>query len=478
MGGNANLVKVGFFAIVGALLLAIAITTVRGGDLASLLPGGNNYGVDVVFSGDAVGLQKGMPVKLKGTDVGYLSSTHFTEKNQDVIAELRIDKDVRIYRESTVELREEGLLGERFLAFIYPDQLPESPLWAEDGHVFQGSTATGLAALIRTANSVLESLNTILTDESLRTSMTRIADGMTESLERVNLIMDNVNGIMLENEGYVNESMANLAAISDNFLLVSQDMQETSTAVRDLATDPKNTEQLHRIMDSIESSSASLDTLTANVNSLLGDPMVQADIKDSLRLLPGILEETKATMSGAQDTLENLNVLIESADGMVNTATWAIEDVSGTVQGITSAGAGIQTRGSINVRGVDSNTDDSLGGEDVYVGDANFAVGNADNYVQVGIDNIGEGDDFNLMLGMGDLSGFSFRGGIYRSELGLGASWWDQSGAGAEITWFDLNDPRLNGYGHIPVGDSVNVVLGVEDMTDEAVPTLGVGVKF
>lgn len=105
-------------------------------------------------------------------------------------------------------------------------------------------------------------------------------------------------------------------------------------------------------------------------------------------------------------------------------------------------------------------------------------MGTGKNYVEVGVDNIGAGDDLNLMYGVGDLRGFSFRGGIYRSELGLGASWWDPSGAGAQLTWFDLNEPKLNGYGHVPVGDSVEVVIGVDDITDKATPSVGVGVKF
>lgn len=478
MGGAANALKVGFFTVAGALLFVAAIATVRGGGMLSLLPGGNNYQVFVVFKGDAIGLQRGIPVKLKGTDIGYLASTEFTEDNQDVIAELQIDKDILLYREATVEIREEGLLGERSLNFNYPDQLPAEPLWAEEGHVFEGVSAVGLATLITTANEVLETLNALLTDEALRDSMTQIADGITESLDRANVIMDNVNNIIIDNQGYITETMANVEAISDNFLLVSQDMQETSVAMRELATDPSNKEQLRSIMASIEASSANIEQMTADVNGILGDPMVQADIKDSLRLMPKVLEETQNTMSGAQDTLENLNLLIESADGMVNTATWAIEDVSGTIQGVTSVGEGIETRGSINVRGIDTNKDDALGGDDVYVGDANFAIGTQDNYVQVGIDNIGEGDDLNLMLGIGALRGFSFRGGIYRSELGLGASWWHGSGAGAEVTWFDLNEPKLNAYGHVPVGDSVNVVIGVDDIADEAVPTVGVGVKF
>jgi ABC-type transporter Mla subunit MlaD len=478
MGGTANTVKVGFFAIVGVLLLVVAINAVRDGNLLAMFSGGTSYIVSVRFTGDTIGLQKGMPVKLKGTDVGYLTTTSFSDVNQDVIAELRIDDEVKIYREATLEIREEGLLGERFLAFKYPAQLPAAPLWAEEGHEFVGNTATGLSTLIATANNVLVTLHSLIGDEELRSSITAISDGITDSLGRANLIMENMNSIMMENQGYIGESMANVEAMTDNFLLLSQNLQEASVAVRDLSTDPKNVEQLHAIMANIETTTKNIDSLSAQVNSLLSDPMVQADLKDSVRLLPQVLQETKDTMSGAQETLENLNVLIDSAGGMVDTASWAIEDVSGSISGLSGAASSIETRGSVAVRGADSNKSDSLSGDDSYVGDANFIVGNDRNYVQVGMDNIGDGDDLNLMLGMGDLRGFSFRGGVYRSELGLGASWWDGSGAGADLTWFDLNEPKLNGYGYLPIGDSVNVVIGVDDITDKAVPSVGIGMKF
>lgn len=478
MGGTANTVKVGFFAILGALLLIVAVNSVRDGNLFAMFSGGTSYIVSVRFTGDTIGLQKGMPVKLKGTDVGFLTTTSFSDVNQDVIAELRIDDDEKIYREATLEIREEGLLGERFLAFKYPAQLPAAPLWAEEGHEFVGNTATGLSTLISTANEVLVTLHSLIGDEELRSSITAISDGITDSLGRANVIMENMNEIMMENQDYIGESLVNVEAMSDNFLLLSQNLQEASVAVRDLSTDPKNVEQLHTIMANIEATTKNIDSMSAQVNSLLSDPMVQADIKDSIRLLPQVLQETKDTMSGAQESLEQFNLLLENADGLVDTTSWAIEDVSGSISGLSGAAASIETRGSVNVRGIDSNTSDSFSGDDSYVGDANMAVGVGGNYVQVGMDNIGDGDDFNLMLGVGELRGFSFRGGVYRSELGLGASWWDTKGAGAELTWFDLNNPQLNGYGYLPIGDSVNVVIGVDDITDKAVPSLGLGLKF
>ncbi|MCB1219250.1 MAG: MCE family protein [Planctomycetales bacterium] len=477
MGTGSNALKVGIFTIAGALLVMAAIATVRGGGIASIF-GATGYLVKVHFTGEAVGLSKGMPIRLKGSDVGYLAETQFSNENQDVVATLRIDEDIRIYERARVEIREEGLLGERYLSFVYPNELPEQPIWATEDHVFEGSSATGLASLIASANNVLETLDELLSDQSLRDSMTQIADGITDSLDRVNGIMENVDGIIMENQGYIKESMANVEAMSDNFLLLSQNLQEASVAVRDLSTDPKNKEQLSLIMANIESTTKNIDSMSNEINTLLSDPMVQADLKDSVRLMPEVLQETKNTMAGAQETLERLNEVLESADGMVNTATWAIEDVSGTVKGLGGIGEGIQTRGSVDVRGVDLNTDDRLNGDDVYVGDINFAVGNESNYVQVGIDNIGEGDDLNLMLGIGDLRGFSFRAGIHRSELGVGASWWDPAGIGLEATLYDLNDPKFNTYGHIPIGDSVDVVIGVDDLADEAVPTLGLGWKW
>jgi hypothetical protein len=108
----------------------------------------------------------------------------------------------------------------------------------------------------------------------------------------------------------------------------------------------------------------------------------------------------------------------------------------------------------------------------------NLAVGTQGKYLQVGADNIGEANNWNFLLGMGELEGFSVKGGVYRGEMGLGASMRSKGGLGADVMWYDTKDPKLNAYGYIPAGDFVDVVLGVEDLQKDPTASAGIGVKL
>ncbi len=161
--------------------------------------------------------------------------------------------------------------------------------------------------------------------------------------------------------------------------------------------------------------------------------------------------------------MDKADGLIDSASGLMDNANGVIADVGGTVgearakmNQLTSIGSQIDVQASLNVRAVDKNRNEQpVTATDRYVGDINVAVGYGKTYVSAGADNIGEDNNWNFLLGYGSLSGFSFRGGVYRGELGLGAAYNLKGGGGAEVMAYDTDEPKLNAYGYIPVGKAV-----------------------
>jgi hypothetical protein len=212
------------------------------------------------------------------------------------------------------------------------------------------------------------------------------------------------------------------------------------------------------------------------LNNLAGDPQLQQDIKDSVRLTKETLEETKNTVVKFQDTLDRTDDLMDSADSLMSDAGDAIGEARQKMDQLEHVGDAVEIKMGLNVRAVDKNDDQHLNNEDIYVGDLNAAVGFEDTYVYLGADNIGEDNNFNLMMGYGSLAGFSFRGGVYRGELGLGAAYYDDFGA--EVTMYDTEDPKLNAYGYIPIADKLNLVVGGEDLGNDPVASVGIGVDL
>jgi hypothetical protein len=170
--------------------------------------------------------------------------------------------------------------------------------------------------------------------------------------------------------------------------------------------------------------------------------------------------------------------VLDSADGLLNSAGGSIEEVRGKVDSLSAIGESVDVKLGLNVRAVDRDENHRPSEGDDYVGDMNLAVGAQGKYVQVGADNIGGDNNWNFLLGMGGLDGFSVKGGVYRGELGLGASLKSKDGLGADVMWYDTKDPKLNAYGYIPAGDFVDVVVGVEDLQRDPVASAGIGVKL
>ncbi|GEM_PF-2260211 len=348
--------------------------------------------------------------------------------------------------------------------------------------VFTGHNRSGIGNMLAGAftetmneagiSGALEAVISVMGSESLQESLVRFE----ETLTNINALVLSVSEVVTGSEGYVTGSLANVHAMSENFRSMSEDLHALSSMLAEAATDPQERARWERVLVNIEQTTANINSLTASLDELAGDDALQQDIKDSVRLTRETLEETKETVVRFQDTLDNVDSTLESADSLMGTAEGTIVEAKDKLDKLGRVGDAIEIKMGLNVRAVDLDDNQSLGNEDVYVGDLNAAVGYEDTYVYFGADDIGEENNFNLMMGYGDLAGLSFRGGVYRGELGLGAAYYGD--LGAEVTWYDTEDPKVNAYGYIPIADKLNLVVGGEDLGNDPMASVGVGVEL
>lgn len=144
--------------------------------------GGMKPGTDVLLAGrhvgQVLGLQSPVPVGKRPPD----------HKDCEVLVEVRVRKDAKIYRSVSVRMEQYGLLGQQMIDFVRGDE--ESGL-AESGAVFVGERVAGLnevaeqaAAALGDMKKTLGNLNE-LTGESgdLRKTL-RNASDFTETIRR------------------------------------------------------------------------------------------------------------------------------------------------------------------------------------------------------------------------------------------------------------------------------------------------------
>jgi ABC-type transporter Mla subunit MlaD len=434
----------------------------------------------------AQGAMEGSPVKMRGNVIGKVVRLDLL--SQGSRATMRIKRvykgnPVRLYPEFVLVINQDDLFGEKYLEI--QDPIADRPIGGDvvpPEHVFEGRNRAGLANLLAGAftdtlddagiSDVLEEVITVMGSETLQSSLGRFE----ETLTNVNALVLSVSEMVTGSEGYVTGSLANVYAMSENFKSMSEDLQAISGELSGMAKDPEEHQRWEEIFANIEQTTANLNELSASLGELVGDEELQADFRDSVRLTKETLEETKETVVRFQDTLDKVDETLESADSLMDTAEGTVVEAKDKLDKLSRVGDAVEIKMSLNVRAVDLNDDQALDNEDYYVGDLNAAVGYEDTYVYFGADEIGEENNFNLMMGYGSLAGLSFRGGVYRGELGLGAAYYGD--LGAEVTWYDTEDPKVNAYGYIPIAEKLNLVVGGEDIGNDPVASVGVGVEL
>jgi len=471
MEGSTHTIKVGLAVVTAIVLMLVGYTA-----LNEIQIKGATYTVYGHFP-DALGIKPGQPVLLRGKKIGEVTAFDLVSGDDNfATVEFGIKEGVDLFSDLTFVISQDGLLGEKYIAVEVPDERDPLREVLAEGDALPGGNQTDINELLSDADAVLEQVGEILDPQKIDEGLGSLLTQVKETLDNVNLLLATVNEQINGNEQYIENTIRNVHGMSVNFLAMSESFNATSAEINAMVTDPAKKEQLETILANMELISNNMASLTDELNTLAGDEALQSDIKDSVRLTKETLEEAKTTMVKFQDTLEGADELLESADSLMDTTEGVVKDTKQDIDKLTHMGDAIEIKLGMNVRAVDADDDHNLGGDDLYVGDMNAAIGYEDTYVYLGADDIGEDTNFNLMMGYGDLSGFSFRGGVYRGELGLGAAYY--GALGAEVMLYDTEDPKLNAYGYIPIMDRLNLVLGGEDLGDDAVASVGIGVEL
>jgi len=102
---------VGIFLVFG--LLCIGYMTVKLGHVSLL--GDNAYSLFARFT-TVSGLRAGSPVVMLGIEVGRVGRLTMDQKDQKVVVEMRIQKDIKVYDDAIASIKTEGLIGDMFLS--------------------------------------------------------------------------------------------------------------------------------------------------------------------------------------------------------------------------------------------------------------------------------------------------------------------------------------------------------------------------
>ena len=228
-GGKRTEVLVGFFVLVGLLMLGgLILNYGRGSRL------GDTYAITVEFR-DASGVIKGGEVRLGGAKIGEVAKAPELVGTGKVNVTLNIREDTPQLPDNAVFLISSlSLLGDKAIVIKPPKPGEESPRYIEDGDIVKGglggfdAVQDDIGSIAGDARILMGNMRTTLdkvdaTLDSMRAVTGRLSDG----IEQIN------NGILSdENVESVSVTLASLKATGENLEQASNELGPVMKDVR------------------------------------------------------------------------------------------------------------------------------------------------------------------------------------------------------------------------------------------------------
>ncbi len=245
-------------------------------------------------------------------------------------------------------------------------------------------------------------------------------------------------------------------------------LRESTESLRDTATSLQGfvagdgTGQLKGVLTTLNATANNLEITTASINNIIADPAVQADIK-------GSADNLNATLASTRATAERINALL---GGKKRTQTDAATG-AGTASDIAATDTFGSPGASLILRSL-SETPDGKSGRNF--GDARFDADLLGGPFRIGIDNIGDGDNFTLQTGSYLSRNLATRYGLYRSKLGVGLEA-RQGKFFVEGNAYGLNDPSYNLYGGVTITRNLDLMAGAESIRGNGSASIAVRLR-
>ncbi len=236
-------------------------------------------------------LDTASPVTIKGNIVGKINNITYDFNTGKTLVEMSVNEELRFSKNSMVRLYEMGLMGGNALAIIPAEDGDEM---AKEGDFLASEVEPGLVRsltknfsglstnldnTLKSADSLLVSLNRVVTDDS-QNGLKAVLAELNQTLKSYKELSFSVNNMISKND-------ENITAILENFKTISQDLTQLSAELKEA-----------NLSDTV----AHLDSTLVSVNTVIsglekGEGSMGKLLKD---------EELYNNLSGATKELEEL----------------------------------------------------------------------------------------------------------------------------------------------------------------------------
>ena len=329
-----------------------------------------------------LGLENQADVRLSGVNIGKVES--IVNDSGGVTVTLKVDNDTKIPDNSVATVTSIGVMGNKFVN-ITPGR--DEGSYLQDGdHINVTDEADmnkifeSLDKVMTKVDTLLESVQKVIGNETLQNSIVEMSDNMKKSTEHINGLTESLERMAKGNEQNVNQMTTQLNSVLANMDKTMATVEHMTANIDKFAGDPQTAADLKTTLSNISATSKSIASVAENIDKLTGDPKVAEDMK--------------ATISNARS-------ITERADQML-----------GKVQGTADKVSKIDFTPSVDVIYSGSASDFDV--------NANLEIALDDTSVNLGVEDIGDRSKLNAQLGKKLGEDFSARAGVVAGKVGLG----------------------------------------------------------
>ncbi len=304
--------KVGFFVVVGILLLAYM----------SMKVGKLKYGPDQGYSvygyfDSAEGLVEGVSVEIAGVDVGQVKDIMLDNGKAKV--ELQLNPDVIIGKDVQAAIRTKGVLGDKYVELIPGSK--EAPHLRSGERIEQTISPTNIDNLLKQLSSIGKdikeltgSFSGVLGGEAGRTSLQIIVDNLRE-------LTQTLNKTVQRNHENINRTL-------DNFTIFSQDLRDISgsnkEALREIVVNFRQaSHQLQKTVTAFNQITDKINRGEGTIGRLINDEETIESMNQTLVALKEITDKinrgegTIGKLINDEETVENVNKTLTNVNNFL-----------------------------------------------------------------------------------------------------------------------------------------------------------------
>lgn len=420
----SNEVKVGAFTVCGLALLAAMLIGLSGVSFF----GPSQYTLYATFP-EVIGLNPAAEVRFAGVPAGKVLNVE--AEGMHVLVTMAVNKDIRIPHASKITVSASGFLGEKYVnilpardtgVYLEPDdRVAGTPEESMD------TMMAKMTVLIEQAHEMMNGINSVINNPDLNSSLIAAVVNLKDITGNVRDMTGTFSRMAAHNEGEINRMVHGLSMLS---VSLAGAAQEVEVMVKDFSGDGEAAANLRATVANIATTSARIDNMAKSLEGVVTDPQTAEDLKAVLHNTRGVTEKADKMMSGL--------------------------------------GGGAITPGlEVMYSGQESNWR------------ANFDVTanlSDKNLFKIGVNDIGEGNRFNLQAGQ-KMGALTARAGIIDGEVGLGLD----ADAGKYFRFsldaYDLNNIRLRPRASVRFGKGTYLFGQVDDINDGDRRATYVGVR-